>query len=133
MKWTEILRKDEYALLQNVNDTQFAVVYQYDPSAKEDNQWCAAKYFEYWKPERKCKCFYDAVEFFRARTELEYITRCRLEELATKFKDRIAEDSMEFGDSDADFIYFFENECEMWDYEMDFFGIPKGGEEDDEW
>ena len=36
MKWTELLRKDDYALLQSESDTQYAVVSGYDPTQPED-------------------------------------------------------------------------------------------------
>ena len=39
MKWTELLRKDNYALLQSESDTQYAVVSGYDPTQPEDQQW----------------------------------------------------------------------------------------------
>lgn len=39
MKWTELLRKDNYALLQSETDTQYAVVSGYDPMQPEDQQW----------------------------------------------------------------------------------------------
>ena len=39
MKWTELLRKDDYALLQSKSDTQYAVVSGYDQTQPEDQQW----------------------------------------------------------------------------------------------
>lgn len=38
MKWTELLRKDNYALLQSESDTQYVVVSCYDPTQPEDRQ-----------------------------------------------------------------------------------------------
>lgn len=135
MKWIEVLRNGRYALLQNEKDTQFVFAVGYDPNGNEDEQWASGTYFTYWTPKRKAYYLEKAVDFFRMRTEPDYIPRGRLEELATKFKDRIAEDAIEFGDSDEDFVYFFECECEMMWYELDFFGIPRieKEEEDDEW
>ena len=60
-----------------------------------------------------------ALELFRSRTETKYITRFRLEELATKFKDGL------FGAylGNDEYNDFFTEDCEMTDCEMDFFEI----------
>lgn len=131
MKWMEILRKGNIALLQNESDTQFVVAFDYDPTEIEDNQWSHGHYFEYWTSERKPRRLYDAVDAFRSRTEENYISHYRLEELATKFKDRIAEDAIDFAISDDEFREFFEDECEMEEYEMNFFGIPNRNDEEE--
>ena len=131
MKWVEILRKGNTVLLQNESDTQFVVAFNYDPTKPEDNQWSRGVYFEYWEPERKPRRLYDAVDAFRSRTEENHISHYRLEELATKFKDRIAEDAMDLAMSDDEFLEFFTDECEMEEKEMDFFGIPKTEEEEE--
>ena len=39
MKWVEILRNGNYALLQSESDTQYVVASGYDDKAKEDSQW----------------------------------------------------------------------------------------------
>lgn len=36
MKWKEILRKEDIALLQSESDTQYTVVSGYDPTQPED-------------------------------------------------------------------------------------------------
>lgn len=51
-------------------------------------------------------------------------------ELASKFKDKIADDAMEFNDSDEDFLEFFTEECEMNEEELEFFGIKMESEEE---
>lgn len=38
MKWIEILRKDNYALLQSESDTQYCVASGYDSTQSEDQQ-----------------------------------------------------------------------------------------------
>lgn len=58
-----------------------------------------------------------AIEVFRDKTESTYIPRCRLEELATQFKDGLMED-----DEEQARIYFDET-CDMTHYEKQFFGI----------
>lgn len=37
MKWTEILRNGDYALLQSESDTQYAVVIEYDEDGNAIN------------------------------------------------------------------------------------------------
>lgn len=64
----------------------------------------------------------NAIECFRLKTETNYIPRCRLEELATQFKDGLIEDDRENA------LEFFDDVCEMTDEEKEWFGI----EEEDE-
>lgn len=88
MKWIEILRKDNHALLQSESDTQYAVVSGYDPTQLEGQQWSNGTYFTYWDDlNKKATALSSALDLFRYRTESKYISRLRLEELATKFKD----------------------------------------------
>ena len=73
--------------------------------------------------------------FVKSQRQLEIerntgITFDRACELASKFKDKIADDAMEFGDSDEDFLEFFTEECEMDEKELDFFGIKTESEEE---
>lgn len=53
MKWTELLRKDNYALLQSESDTQYAVASGYDPTQPEDQQWSSGTYFTYWNDAKR--------------------------------------------------------------------------------
>lgn len=74
MKWIEILRKDNYALLQSESDTQYAVVNGYDPTQPEDQQWAYGTYFTYWNDaNRKENCLQDALNYFRSKTEIKMI------------------------------------------------------------
>ena len=66
----------------------------------------------------------DAIDRFRYLTELDYIPRLRLEELSTKFKDGLLGAYLE----PAEYEEFFDEECEMADYEKEFFGL-NGDEE----
>ena len=76
MKWIEILRKDDYALLQSESDTQYAVVSGYDPTQPEDQQWSSGTYFTYWNDaKRKADCLQNALDCFRSRTEENYVTK----------------------------------------------------------
>ena len=76
MKWIELLRKDNYALLQSESDTQYAVVSGYDPKQPEDEQWSHGTYFIYWNDvRRKADCLQNALDYFRNKTEENYVTK----------------------------------------------------------
>lgn len=119
MKWIEILRNRSYALLQSESDTQYVVASGYDSTQPEDQQWSHGTYFTYQSNTQKANSLTNALELFRSRTEENYIPRCRLEELATLFKDRLISD-----DRDSALEYFDEC-CEMSDEEKSFFGIEE--------
>lgn len=123
MKWKEILRKDKYALLQSENDTQYVVVSGYDPTQPEDQQWDYGNYFSYglMGENVNLKTLYlaQALDVFRAKVEENFIPRCRLEELATQFKDGLIEDDRESA------MEFFNEVCEMDESEKNFFGIDE--------
>lgn len=121
MKWIEILRKDNYALLQSETDTQYVVANGYDPRQREGNQWSHGTYFTYQNNSQKANSLANALELFRSRTENNYISRCRLEELATKFKDGLYGDYLEA----EEYEEFFNDECEMDEYEKKFFGLEE--------
>lgn len=76
MKWIELLRKDDYALLQSENDTQYVVVSGYDPTQPEDKQWRNGTYFTYWNGTKwKADNLQAALDYFRSRTEENYVDR----------------------------------------------------------
>lgn len=114
MKWIEILRKGDYAVLQNASDTQYVLAIGYDPNGKEDQKWSFGVYFEYWNDnDRKVKQLARCIDRFREYTERDYISRSRMEEIATRLNDCIK--------GDDSYINLIEND--MYDYERDFFGI----------
>lgn len=76
MKWIEILRNKDSALLQSESDTQYAVVSGYNPTQPEDKQWAHGRYFTYWNDtKRKADCLQNALDCFRSRTEEHYVTK----------------------------------------------------------
>lgn len=118
MKWIEILRKDNYALLQSESDTQYAVVSGYDPTQPENQQWANGIYFTYFQNNPK-KILYlqSALDCFMEKVNADFIPRCRLEELATLFKDGLIEDDKESA------IEYFDEVCEMTEKEKEWFEI----------
>lgn len=125
MKWNVVLWKNDYALLQNERDTQYVVAHNYNPYEKEDQQWDSGTYFAYWGTNEKPCMLSAALELFRTRTETNYVSKDRLEELATLFKDGLLEDDRESA------LEYFNETCEMEDYEKEFFGIEMEDDEDE--
>lgn len=65
-----------------------------------------------------------AIDFFRVKVEEEYISRSRLEEIATDALYGLIEDDKESATE------FFDTEIELTDYEREYFGIETESEED---
>lgn len=124
MLWNELLRKGNVSLLQSQSDTQYCICRNYNPDAKEDQQYDGGTYFCYWgDKERKPYFLSAALENFRVKTEDNYVPRTRLEELATKFKDGLIEDDRESA------MEYFDYECEMTEEEKEWFGITESEED----
>ena len=124
MIYNIILRNGRYALLDM--GYQYAVVSGYDPSQPENQQWDHGTYLTHWNQgvEDKQIALFHAIEQFRLKTEPDYISRYRLEELATKFKDGLL-------DADEDFaMEYFDEVCEMTESEKEFFGIETESEDE---
>ena len=125
MKYNIILRNGRYALLEM--ETQYVVACGFDETQPENQQWENGLYYSHWNESatEKQRMLSVALEVFRIRTEKDYIHRNRLEELATKFKDGLLETDKDFA------MEYFDSECEMEDYEKEFFGIESETEDDD--
>lgn len=120
MRWIEILRKDNYALLQSESDTQYAVVSGYDPTQPENQQWASGIYFTYFQNNPKKMLYLQAAyDCFMTKVNENYIPRCRLEELATLFKDGLISDDRESA------MEYFDEVCEMTEEEKEWFGIEE--------
>ena len=123
MKYNIILRNGRYALLDMGH--KYAVVSGYDPNQPENQQWDHGTYLTHWNQsvEDKQIALFHAIEQFRLKTENNYISRYRLEELATKFKDGLIDDDEESA------MEYFDEVCEMTDEEKEWFGIGTENEE----
>lgn len=76
MKWIELLRNGNYALLQSESDTQYCIASGYDPTQPEGQQWSNGTYFTYWNDaKRKADCLQNALDYFRSKTEENYVTK----------------------------------------------------------
>lgn len=125
MKYEVILEKGDYALiLRGSRMEEYAVV---NGLNKERGDWawtCCYYNFSEFAPIDKAEALFLALDYFRMRTETNYIPRCRLEELATQFKDGLIEDDEESA------MEYFDEVCEMTDEEKEFFGIETESEDE---
>lgn len=119
MDYRIILRNGKYALLDA--NTKYIVACGYDETKPIGQQWRYGYYYTCWKTseEEKQNAFCKALETFRCKTEPNYIPRCRLEELATQFKDALLEDDKYSA------LVFFDDFCEMTESEKEWFGIDE--------
>lgn len=125
MKYKMILEKGDYALiLRGSRMEEYAVV---NGLNKERGNWawtCCYYNFSEFAPIDKAEALFLALDYFRMRTETDYISRCRLEELAALFKDGLIEDDEESA------MEYFDEVCEMTESEKEFFGIETESEEE---
>lgn len=125
MKYKVVLEKGNYALiLRGLRMDEYAVVYKLN---KERGDWAhTVTYhnFGIYSPIDQSQALFYAIDVFRALTEYDYISRCRLEELATLFKDKLLEADEELA------MEYFDEECEMTDEEKEFFGIETESEDE---
>lgn len=115
-----IAQKKEYALIKMESTEEYMIV----SDICADGSWaytvCSWMYGKYGREEYLV--MQDAIDSFRARTENTYIPRSRLEELATKFKDGMFSCDLD----EEEYDEFFDDECDMTDDELDFFGMKRG-------
>lgn len=130
MKYKLLFEKGKYSLIQRgENMTQYAVVNDLD---KEHGCWAwTVAYADFGMHFQKTEleALQDMIDVFRAKTEPDYIPRCRLVELATQFKDAIIEDIIALDRSDEDVMHFFDFDCDMTEEEKEWFGIGTESEE----
>ena len=125
MCYEVIFEKENYALiLRGSKMNEYAVVYGLN---KGNQDWAYTCYYcpfgRIWYTD-KTAALSSTLDYFRMKTETNYIPRCRLEELATQFKDRLIEDDEESA------MEYFNEVCEMSDSEKEFFGIETESEEE---
>ena len=119
----EISVDGNYALIKIGTDyPQYVVAYCLDTERSMENNdlWASGHYFP-----ATIEGLQRAIELFRSRTEENYMSRSRLEEIATKFKDSAFEIS---NVCDVEESLIGENlilNAELTSEEIEFFGIPK--------
>lgn len=106
-----------FGLIETENN--YIVACYYDPSRKWGEQWGHGIYFQFLNEEDKNDTLRKATNRLLEKVNESYISRSRLEELATLFKDGLISD-----DRESAFEYFDEI-CEMSEEEKSFFGIEE--------
>lgn len=123
MNYQEILTKGNYSLiLRKQLLDEYAVVHGLNKETGSWNHTVGYWNFCEFSALDQAKALSAAIDCFRNKTEESYIPRCRLEELATQFKDALLEDDKYSA------LVFFDDFCEMTESEKEWFGID---EEDD--
>lgn len=118
-----IAQKKEYALIKMESTEEYKIVSDICADGSLAYTVCSWMYGKYGREEYLV--LQDALDAFRARTENTYIPRSRLEELATKFKDGMFSCDLD----EEEYDEFFDDECDMTDDELEFFGLLKGDDE----
>lgn len=120
MNYKLIIESGEYALiLRGSQMKEYAVVNGLD---KTNGVWawtCVYYNFDSISPLSQTEALANAIDYFRTKTEKDYIPRCRLEELATQFKDGLIEDDRDSA------LEYFDDCCEMSEEEKSFFDIEE--------
>ena len=130
MKYEVIMEKNGYALIKRGIDLEeYAVVSRLNRETESWAYTCVYYNFSPFSNLTQAEALALSTDYFCYKTQNNYIPRYRLEELATKFKDRISEDALEFALTDDDYKEFFLDECEMKPHELEFFGIEMESEE----
>ena len=106
-----------FGLIETENN--YIVACYYHPSRKWGEQWGHGIYFQFLNEEDKNDTLRKATNRLLEKVNESYISRSRLEELATLFKDGLISD-----DRDSALEYFDEC-CEMSEEEKSFFGIEE--------
>lgn len=126
MKFELILEKGNYALIdRGLQFKEFAIVKGLN---KEQGDWdytCGMYPYEYKgiASANKAEALANAIEEFRSKTEENYISKHRIEELLKKFANVIMADKI-LTNEDAELTYsFFTEECEMTKAEKELVGI----------
>lgn len=115
MKYEVITTRGNYSVIKRKDDlSEYAVVHGLDT---ENNCWNhTVVYYNIGFNGDESDCLSKCLEILNIKTKENYISRYRLEELSTKFKDKIIEE-------DEYHMEFFEEECELLPSEYEWFGI----------
>lgn len=100
-------------------DNNYIVACGYSALERWGRQWEHGVYYMFSNDKEKLVALNEATEKLFEKVNADYIPRCRLEELATLFKDGLISDDRESA------FEFFENCCEMTDKEKEWFGIEE--------
>lgn len=122
------MKKGNYALiLRRENLDEYAVVHGLDEgNAYWDWTVGCGWYFGRHSNKTEAECLAKALDCFRCKTEDDYISYLRLDEIATNSLHALIEDDYESA------MEFFEDTLDLSDTEMEYFGIQMESGDDDE-
>lgn len=98
-------------------DNNYIVACGYSALERWGRQWECGMYYMFSNDKEKIVALLNATEKLFEKVNKNYISRTRLEELATLFKDGLISDNRESA------MEYFNEVCEMTDEEKEFFGI----------
>jgi hypothetical protein len=100
-------------------DNNYIVACGYSALERWGRQWEHGVYYMFLNGKEKLVALNKATEKLFEKVNADYISRCRLEELATLFKDGLISDDRESA------MEYFDEVCEMDESEKEFFGIEE--------
>lgn len=111
-----LLQNGRYALIDRGHEYVVACGYN-----EEAGEWSQGYYYTHWNENetRIAYCLNAATGHFLSLTDENYISRSRLEELVTQFKDGLLELDEDYA------MEFFEGECGLTEYEKKWLGITE--------
>ena len=114
--YTLILQNGEYSLIRRDSLKDYAVVRGLDSDTGNYHSLCKSQ--PYKNEYHNLMAFYSIINYYNKMISRgDSISRDRLIELATLFKDGLMQDDPE------EAMNYFDEVCEMTDYEKEFFGI----------
>ena len=124
LSYEVLLRRGNCVLIDNKNANEYIVGVGYNPEAPVGQQWRQGHYFSYWPDgELRAVVLMSALDYLLIRTDKNYVTKARLEEIATSTLHELKET-----DEDS-FTDFCDGDLDLTDEEKEWFGL---GEEDED-
>lgn len=105
-------------------DNNYIVACGYSALERWGRQWEHGVYYMFSNNKEKLVALNKATEKLFEKVNENYISRTRLEELATFFKDGLISDDRESA------MEYFDKVCEMTEEEKEYFGIKEADEDE---
>lgn len=124
LSYEVLLRKGNCVLVDNKNANEYIVGVGYNPEAPVGQQWRQGHYFSYWPDsELRAVILMSAIDYLLSRTTGSYLSKARLEEIATSALHELKET-----DEDS-FTDFCEGDLDLTEEEREWFGLDKEDED----
>ena len=118
LSYEVLLRKGNCVLVENKIAEEYIVGVGYNPEAPVGQQWRQGHYFSYLFSDRGTALI-KAVDFLLSRASEYYVSKARLEEIATAALHELKE-----VDEDT-FFDFCENDLDLTEEEREWFGLDE--------